>query len=143
MYKAVATAAFAIVLLVVFTWYEPSREELAFSDVAVATVELGDALPPLPDGAHDLRTFGHQSRDSIHIRLEADPGEIEDWLQGAEQAKPMAAQHPLIVDSIQWWHPGLRMGGRADGSWGPLPPVYAAYGHWVAVDDATVYLWPR
>ncbi len=143
MYKAVATALFAIVLLVVFAWYEPSRDELAFADVAEATVEVGDVLPPLPEGAHDLQMFGHQSPQSLHLRFGASPQATQAWLEDADrvQSSELIGNLPHIVDSIVWWHPALRQGGRDGGSNGRLPPTYRAYGHWVAVDGTSVYLW--
>lgn len=141
--KAVAAAVFAVVLLAVFSWYEPSRDELAFSDVAQATLEVGEVLPPLPEGAHDLQMFGHQSADSLHLRFGASPEAIETWLEDAEQAESgdVLGNLPHIVDSIVWWHPALRQGGRDGGSYGRVPPIFHAYGHWVAVDGTSVYLW--
>lgn len=86
--------------------------------------------------------FGHQSADSLHLRFEAPPDAIEAWLvDGLAQPSDAFGELPHIVDSIVWWHPGLRQGGREDGSYGNLPPAYRAYGHWVAVDGTSVYLW--
>ena len=141
--KLVATVVFLLGLLAVGLWYEPSREEVAFSDVYEAELELPDLLPPLPDGAHDLQLFGHQARESLHMKFVADPDAIESWLADAERAESgdviMALPH--IVDSITWWHPALRIGGE-DGSSTTLPPSYIAHGYWVAVDGSSVYLWP-
>jgi hypothetical protein len=141
--KAVATVLFLLGLLAVGLWYEPSREELAFSDAYEAALELPDVLPPLPDGAHDIHVFGHQAPESLHLKCVAAPDAVDEWLVDAEEAKSSdtVMRLPLIVDSITWWHADLRMGGQ-DGGSRLLPPTYLAYGYWVAVDGTDVYLWP-
>lgn len=141
--KSVATVVFLLALLAVGIWYEPAREEVAFPDVYEAELELPGLLPPLPDDAHDLQLFGHQAPESLHMKFVADPDAIEAWLGDAERAESSDTimQLPLIVDSIAWWHPELRMGGR-DGGAKRLPPTYLAFGYWVAVEGSTVYLWP-
>ena len=138
--KAVATAVFLLVLLGVALWYEPSREELTFPEVADAMVEVGDVLPPLPEGAHDLQMFGHEPPDTLHLRFEAPPDAIEDWLAEAERADRGTTVIPLphVIDAIVWWHPALRQGGESSGR---PPKIYQGYGHWIGVDHTSVYLW--